>query len=51
MRSSASHMTMYGVLTCVTHLLGLAYEEIGPAELAFEDPRFPVVVTVRAVKQ
>ena len=39
------------VLTCVTHLLGLAYEEIGPAELAFEDPRFPVVVTVRAVKQ
>jgi hypothetical protein len=42
----------YGnVLICVGRLLGLACEDLSPAELEVEDPRFPLVVAVRAVKR
>ncbi len=41
----------YGnVLTCVAHLMGMAFEELRPQELEIADPRFPLVVAVRAVK-
>jgi SAM-dependent methyltransferase len=39
------------VLACVAHLMGMAYEELSPAELELNDQRFPLVVTVRAVKR
>ncbi|MBA3660049.1 MAG: methyltransferase domain-containing protein [Gemmatimonadales bacterium] len=38
------------VLTCVAFLAGMAQEELSAAELAVEDPYFPMLVTVRAVK-
>jgi SAM-dependent methyltransferase len=41
----------YGnVLTCVAHLMGMAYEELRCEELDVADPRFPLVIAVRAVK-
>ena len=38
------------VLTAAGFLYGLAAEEFTPAELAAEDPRYPVIVAARAVK-
>lgn len=38
------------VLAAVGFLYGLAAEEFTPAELAAEDPRYPVIVAARAVK-
>ncbi len=38
------------VLTCVAFLAGMAFEELKPAELEADDPLFPLIVTVRAVK-
>jgi SAM-dependent methyltransferase len=38
------------VLTCTAHLMGLAHEELSREELDHRDSRFPLVVTVRAVK-
>ena len=41
----------YGnVLTCVAQLMGMAYEELRQQELEVADPRFPLVIAVRAVK-
>jgi len=39
------------VLTCIGRLMGLACEDLSRAELDLDDPRFPLVVTVRAVKR
>lgn len=42
----------YGnVLTSVAFLMGMAQEELRPRELNANDPYFPVIVTVRAVKR
>ena len=42
----------YGnVLSAIAFLTGLAHEELTRRELEARDPRFPVVVSVRAVKQ
>ena len=38
------------VLVALAFVAGLAYEELSPRELAANDPYFPIVVTVRAVK-
>jgi SAM-dependent methyltransferase len=38
------------VLSAVAFLMGIAAEELSPRELDLEDPFFPVVVTVRAIK-
>jgi len=44
-------VSAYGnVLACSAHLMGMAYEELSKAELDFNDPRFPLVVAVRAVR-
>lgn len=44
-------VTSYGnVLAAVAFLTGLAHEELKQRELAAADPRFPVVVAVRAVR-
>jgi len=41
----------YGnVLTCIAFLTGMAHEELSRTELEVEDPLFPLVITVRAVK-
>ena len=48
------HVTVasYGnVLTSVAFLMGMAQEELRPHELTTNDPYFPLIVTVRAVKQ
>jgi SAM-dependent methyltransferase len=39
------------VLTCVAFLMGMAYEELRRTELDADDPLFPLVITVRAVKR
>lgn len=39
------------VLTCMAFLAGLAHEELQRDELDNDDPLFPLVVTVRAVKR
>lgn len=42
----------YGnVLSAIAFLTGLAHEELTQRELEARDPRFPVIVSVRAVKQ
>lgn len=38
------------VLTATAFLMGMAWEELRPRELAVNDPRFPLIVTIRAVK-
>jgi len=38
------------VLTAVAFLHGLATEEIRPRELAYSDPDYPLIITVRAQK-
>jgi SAM-dependent methyltransferase len=38
------------VLTCIAFLAGMAHEELSPRELDSDDPDFPLLVTVRAVK-
>jgi SAM-dependent methyltransferase len=38
------------VLTCIAFLAGMAYEELSRRELDTDDPDFPLLVTVRAVK-
>jgi SAM-dependent methyltransferase len=38
------------VLTCVAFLLGMSSEELSRRELEKDDPYFPLVVTVRAIK-
>ena len=38
------------VLTCIAFLAGMALEELTRAELESDDPLFPLIVTVRAVK-
>jgi SAM-dependent methyltransferase len=43
--------TRGSVLTSVAFLHGISAEELDPHELAFDDPLFPLVVLVRAVKQ
>lgn len=41
----------YGnVLACIAFLTGMAQEELKPGELAVNDPYFPVLIAVRAVK-
>lgn len=41
----------YGnVLTAIALLSGMAYQELSPRELETHDPRFPMLVAVRAVK-
>jgi hypothetical protein len=39
------------VLTCIAFLTGLALEELRLSELETDDPLFPLIVTVRAVKR
>jgi SAM-dependent methyltransferase len=39
------------VLTCIAFLAGMAREELKRAELDIDDPLFPLIVTVRAVKR
>ena len=39
------------MLTCIAFLAGMAIEELKRAELETDDPLFPLVVTVRAVKR
>lgn len=49
----ANHVTVgaHGnVLTCIAFLTGMAREELKPRELEKDDPLFPLIVTVRAVK-
>jgi hypothetical protein len=42
----------YGnVLTAISFLSGLAYEELSPRELETNDEYFPVIIFVRAVKR
>lgn len=42
----------YGnVLTATAFLMGMAWEELRPRELAVNDPRFPLIITIRAVKR
>ncbi len=38
------------VLACVAFLMGMASEELKPGELESDDPFFPLLVTVRAIK-
>lgn len=38
------------LLTCVAFLQGMAYEELSHKELAIDDPTFPLIIAVRAVK-
>jgi hypothetical protein len=38
------------VLSSIAFLAGMAYEELSRAELETDDPAFPLIVTVRAVK-
>jgi SAM-dependent methyltransferase len=38
------------VLTCIAFLAGMAVEELRRTELETDDPLFPLVVTIRAVK-
>jgi SAM-dependent methyltransferase len=38
------------LLTCVAFLAGIACEELDPRDLENDDPAFPLIVTVRAVK-
>lgn len=41
----------YGnVLSCVAATVGMAHEELSPAELNVNDPSFPLIIGVRAVK-
>jgi SAM-dependent methyltransferase len=39
------------VLTCIAFLAGMAQEELRRTELDTDDPLFPLIVTVRAVKR
>jgi hypothetical protein len=39
------------VLTCIAFLTGMALEELKRTELETDDPLFPLIVTVRAVKR
>ncbi len=39
------------VLTCIAFLAGMAFEELKPDELETDDPLYPLIVTVRAVKR
>jgi SAM-dependent methyltransferase len=39
------------VLTCIAFLAGMAREELKRTELETDDPLFPLIVTVRAVKR
>jgi hypothetical protein len=44
-------VTSYGnCLSATAAVMGLACEEITPAELDVADPRFPVVVGIRCLK-
>ncbi len=44
-------VSTYGnVLAAVAFLMGMAREELSPGELDTHDDRFPVLITVRAVK-
>jgi peptidoglycan/xylan/chitin deacetylase (PgdA/CDA1 family) len=44
-------VTAYGsVLACAAFLYGVSVEEMKPAELDAQDPNFPLVIAVRAVK-
>ncbi len=38
------------VLTCIAFLAGMAFEELKRSELETDDPLFPLIVTIRAVK-
>jgi hypothetical protein len=38
------------VLTAIAFLIGMATEELSTRELEHDDPFFPMLVTVRAVK-
>jgi SAM-dependent methyltransferase len=38
------------VLTCIAFLAGMAFEELRRKELDADDPLFPLIVTIRAVK-
>jgi hypothetical protein len=41
----------YGnILATIAFLHGLASEELRPEELAYEDPNYELLITVRAVK-
>jgi len=41
----------YGnVLPCISFLMGMAYQELSREELDINDPRFPVIIAIRAVK-
>jgi hypothetical protein len=39
------------VLVTIAFLAGVAADELRPRELADHDPRFPLIVAVRAVKR
>jgi SAM-dependent methyltransferase len=42
----------YGnALTCIAFLTGMAHEELSRTELEVDDPLFPLVITVRAIKE
>jgi SAM-dependent methyltransferase len=50
----ANHVTVRAhgnVLTCAAFLMGMALEELRRSELETEDPLFPLLVTIRAVKR
>jgi SAM-dependent methyltransferase len=48
----AVDVTQYGnVLSAIAFLTGMAQEELRPRELRASDPRFPVIVAVRAVRR
>jgi hypothetical protein len=54
MRSAPEHIEVCGcgnVLTSVAFLEGLAQEELSRSELELNDPMFPLLVTIRAVRQ
>jgi hypothetical protein len=38
------------VLTCIAFLAGMAVEELKRTEIETDDPLFPLIVTIRAVK-
>jgi SAM-dependent methyltransferase len=50
----SDHITVQAhgnVLTCIAFLAGMAFEELKRTELETDDPLFPLIVTVRAVKR
>jgi hypothetical protein len=50
--TSNIQVTPYGnLLTCMAFLAGMAKEELRERELEYNDPNYPLIITIRAVKE